>query len=65
MDKEVARGAEAPPVLRFILSNNIAVHCILRGEYPNICIYALNNIPAPPTLTNLSMSLSEIDTMHM
>ena len=36
-----------PPFLRFILSNNIAVHCILRGEYPNSCIYALNNISAP------------------
>ena len=43
-----------PPFLRFILSNNIAVHCILRGEYH---IYILNNILAPPTLTNLSMSL--------
>ena len=31
----------------FILSNNIALHCFLSGEYPNICIYALNNIPAP------------------
>jgi len=26
--------------LRFVLSNNIAVPCILRGEYPNICINA-------------------------
>ena len=33
--------SSSPPVLRFILSNSIAVHCILRGEYP------LNNIPAP------------------
>ena len=39
-----ARLAEAPQFLRFILSNNIAVHRFL---YPNICIYALNNIPAP------------------
>ena len=37
-----------PPLqfLRFILSN-IAVHCILRE---NICIYALNKIPAPRLL---------------
>jgi len=42
----------------FILSNNIAVHCILSGEYPNLCIYTLNNIPAP-TLTNMSMPLSD------
>jgi len=27
--------------------NNIAAHCILKGEYPNICII-LNNIPATP-----------------
>ena len=42
-----ARGLKPPHFLRFILSNNIAVHCILRE---NICIYALNNIPAPPLL---------------
>ena len=34
------RGAESPPDLRFVLSNNIAVPCILRGEYLNTCIYA-------------------------
>ena len=34
----------------------IAVHCILRGKYPNICKYALNNIPVP-LLTNLSMPM--------
>ena len=33
--------------MRFVLFNNIAVPCILRGEYPNICIYAPNSIPAP------------------
>ena len=39
-------GAEAPSV--FDLSNNIAVHCTLREEYPNIyIIYTLDNIPAP------------------
>ena len=42
VDKGGAWGAEAPQFLRFILSNNIAVHCIF--------IYALNNIPAPPLL---------------
>ena len=50
-DKGVDGGAEAPQFLRFILSN-IAIHCILRGESPNICIYALNNIPAPPPHTH-------------
>ena len=45
-----ARGTEVSLVLRFVLSNNIAVPCILRGEYPNICIYALNSIPALPLL---------------
>ena len=34
--------------LRFNLFNNIAIHCILRGEYPNICIYTFYNIPALP-----------------
>ena len=37
-----AKGAEAPQVFDPI----IVVLCILRGEYPNICIYALSNIPA-------------------
>jgi len=42
-------GAKGPlQFLRFILST---VHCILRVEYPNIFIYALNNIPAPPPHT--------------
>ena len=54
VDKGGARGLKPPHFLRFILSNNIAVHCILRE---NICIYALNNIPAPPTITNLSTPL--------
>jgi len=40
-------GLKHPSFFRFILSHNIAVHCILRGEYPNICILVLNNISAP------------------
>ena len=48
VDKEVARGELKPTqFLRLILCNYIAVDCILRGKYPNICIYALNNIQAP------------------
>jgi len=47
VDKGGARGAQAPPVFEV---HNIAVRCSLRGEYPIICIYALNNIPAPPLL---------------
>ena len=35
-------GLKPPKFLRFIPSNNIVVHCILRGEYPS---NALNNIP--------------------
>jgi len=31
--------------------HHITVHCILKGENPNICIYALNNIPPPHTHT--------------
>ena len=44
-----ARGLKPPSqFLRFILCNNIAAHCIFRGEYPNICIYSYSlNIPAP------------------
>jgi len=44
-----SKGVVDKTFLRFILSNNIAVDCIFRGEYPNICLYALNNIPAPHT----------------
>ena len=33
--------------LKFILSNYIAAPCNLREEYSKICIYGLNNIPAP------------------
>jgi len=32
VDKGGARGAEAPPVLRFVLTNNIVVPCILSWE---------------------------------
>ena len=42
-----AKGDEAPQFLRFILSIIAVVHCILRED---ICIYALNNIPASPLL---------------
>lgn len=41
-----ARGGEATLRQKFILNNYIAVHCILREEYQNICIYALSNFPA-------------------
>ena len=34
--RDARARAEAPKLLRFILSNNIAVHCILRGEYLQI-----------------------------
>jgi len=51
-----ARGLKCPQFFRFILSDNIAVHCV--GE--NICIYAINNIPAP-TLTNLSTPLDLLE----
>jgi len=57
-------------VLRFVLSNNIAVPCILRGEYSNICIYAPNSIPAPLLLQILSTPLlpcsyMQCKTMHI
>ena len=32
-------GLKPPLFLRYITSNNTAVHCILTGEYPDICIY--------------------------
>jgi len=47
-------GGRILPVLWFILSNNIAVNCILRGEYPKFAYMHLRTSQPPSLLQNLS-----------
>jgi len=44
----ILQGGAPPQFLRFILCCTLC----FEGEYPNICIHALNNVPAPPLLQN-------------
>jgi len=44
------RGLKSLKFLRFILSRNIAVHCILRGEYPAYMHLTTSISQPPPSL---------------